>query len=326
MTRARIVGTGKYLPERIITNQEMEVLADTTDEWIRQRTGIHQRHVADDGVGTSDLMAEAAKTAMAEAGIGPDQVDAIVACTLSGDYMFPATGSMVQAALGVDNAAAHDINAACSGFLYGLATANAWIQTGMYTNVLVCGGERIGNQVVWKNRDTGVLFGDGAGAVVLQACDDPAYGVLSMYLGSDGKSGDMLKRPKGGSKDPARDEPHDQRFFIQMDGRELFKRAVIKMPEVSQQALDAAGITIKDVALFVPHQANARIIESAAQRMGLEKEKLFVNIDKRANTVAGTIPIALHEAREEGRIKEGDYVLLASFGAGVSWGASVVRW
>ncbi len=325
MIRARVVGTGNYLPEKILTNKDMEVLCDTTDEWIQQRTGIKQRHVAAPDEATSDLCTRAAENALKDAGIAAGDVDAVICCTLTPDYMFPSTGSVVQAKLGADNAAALDINAACSGFLYGLATANAYIQSGLYKTVVVTAGELVSNRIIYKNRDTGVLFGDGAGAVVLRA-EEGERGVLSMYLGSDGKSADMLIMHKGGSKVPPKPDNVLDIFTIQMKGQELFKRAVVKFPEACQKAFDSTGLTIDDVALFVPHQANGRILEAAAQRMGLPTEKLYMNIDRVANIVAGSIPIALHHAREDGRIKDGDIVLLASFGAGVTWGSSLIRW
>lgn len=324
MQRARIVGTGHFLPEKVLTNHDLEKMVDTTDEWIIQRTGIKQRHVAEEDEGVSDLCTRASLTALEEAGVEPKDLDAIICCTLTGDYMFPSTGSVIQGKLGADKAAAHDVNAACSGFLYGLATANAWVQTGLYKNVLVTAGELVSNQIIYKNRDTGVLFGDGAGAVVLQPSDNGS-GILSMYLGSDGANGDILIRELGGSKSPTTKENADRSFTIDMKGGDLFKRAVIKMPEAAQVAFDQTGLTADDIALFVPHQANGRILEAACDRMGLPREKLFMNIADVGNIVAGSIPIALHEARLAGRIKEGDYVLLASFGAGITWGSSIIR-
>ena len=325
MIRARIVGTGKHLPEKVYTNKDLEQFADTTDEWIRQRTGIHQRHVAPEGSGLSDMLEPASRQALEEAGIQPAELDCIIVGTLSGDYMFPATASVLQARLGADKAACHDVNAACSGFLYSLATANAFIQTGLYKNVLIAAGELVSNQIVYKNRDTGVLFGDGAGAAVLRA-DNGDRGVLSMYLGSDGAGGDALIRPHGGSKSPGHGMPREESFFIQMKGQELFKKAVVRFPEAAQKALDATGLCADDVDLFVPHQANVRIIEAAAQRMGFPMDRVFINMDRVANTVAGSIPIALHEAREQHRIKDNDHVLLASFGAGLTWGSSMIKW
>lgn len=330
MIRARITGTGHYMPPKLLTNKDLEKLADTTDEWITQRTGIKQRHLAEPGEATSDLCARAAASALEDAGVDAKDVDAIICCTLTPDHMFPSTAGLVQALIDADNAAAHDINAACSGFMYGLATANAWVQTGLHKTVVVTAGELVSNRIIYKNRDTGVLFGDGAGAVVVQANgqngQNGSAGVLSMYLGSDGKSGDMLMMPVGGSRTPTTVENAETSFTIQMKGSELFKRAVVKFPEAAQKAFEATGIGPDEIALFIPHQANARILEAAAERMGLPKEKVYINIDRRANVVAGSIPVALHDARMEGRIKEGDNILLASFGAGVSWASSIVRW
>ena len=304
----------------------MEKLADTTDEWIMQRTGIKQRHKAAPGEATSDLCSKASRSALEDAGVDAKDVDAIICCTLSPDHLFPSTAGVVQAHLDADNAAAHDINAACSGFMYGLATANAWVQTGLHKTVLLTAGEMVSNRVIYKNRDTGVLFGDGAGAVVVQANGQDDHGILSMYLGSDGKRREMLIMPAGGSRDPITHDNVDEAFAIQMKGSELFKRAVIKFPEAAQKAFDATGITAEQIALFVPHQANARILEAAAERMGMPAEKVFMNIRDVGNVVAGSIPIALHDARLQGRIKEGDYILLASFGAGVSWASSIIKW
>ena len=304
----------------------MEKLADTTDEWIMQRTGIKQRHKAAPGEATSDLCSKASKSALEDAGVDAKDVDAIICCTLSPDHLFPSTAGVVQAHLDADNAAAHDINAACSGFMYGLATANAWVQTGLHKTVLLTAGEMVSNRLIYKNRDTGVLFGDGAGAVVIQANGQDDHGILSMYLGSDGKRREMLIMPAGGSRDPITHDNVDEAFAIQMKGSELFKRAVIKFPEAAQKAFDATGITAEQIALFVPHQANARILEAAAERMGMPAEKVFMNIRDVGNVVAGSIPIALHDARLQGRIKEGDYILLASFGAGVSWASSIIKW
>lgn len=326
MIRARIIGTGEFLPEKVLTNFDLEKFVDTSDEWIRQRTGIHQRHIAEPGEATSDLMARAVKNALDDAGIHPEQVDCIIGCTVTPDYLFPATASVVQAKVGAKNAACHDLNAACSGFLYGLATASAWIQIGLYKTAVVAGAELVSNRLIWKNRDTGVLFGDGAGAVVLQA-QEGDHGVLAMYLGSDGCAGETLIMPMGGSKEPTTPENiHKEPFTIVMKGQDLFKRAVIAMPLACQKVLDATGLTVDDIALFIPHQANVRILEAAADRLKLPREKMVVNMDKVANTVAASIPLALHQAKVDGRFKEGDYLLFASFGAGLTWGASIVKW
>lgn len=326
MRRARIAGTGAYLPEEILTNHDLEVLMDTSDEWIRKRTGIEERHRAAPDEGTSDLALPASRQALESAGMDPEELDAILCCTVTPDQIFPASGNVLQGKLGAVNAAACDINAACSGFLYGLATANAYIQTGLYENVLVVGADKSTSFLTFTHRDTDVLFADGAGAVVLRP-DDGEYGVLSMYLGSDGANGNILELPMGGSKNRFTPENiNDDPYKITMDGREVFKRAVIKFRESIEIALNATGLALEDIALFVPHQANARITEAVCERLDFPRDRVVSNINKVGNTVAASIPIALHEANAAGRIHEGDYVLLASFGAGLTWGSSIIRW
>lgn len=326
MKRARIIGTGSYLPEKVWSNKDLEAFCDTSDEWIRQRTGIEQRHVAAEDQGTADLGYEAAKIALDDAGIPAEELDLIIFCTLTPHQILPATGNMLQGMLGATNATSFDLNAACSGFVYGLSVANAFIQTGMFQTALIVGGEIQTNLMTWENRDTAVLFADGAGAVVVRA-EEGDRGVLTTHMGSDGASYDVLELPLGGSKTPILAENvNDNPYTIYMKGGELFKRAVTKFPEVSQEALDATGLTMDDIDLFIPHQANIRIIEAAGQRMGIDPDKVMVNIQKTGNTTAGSIPIALHQARTEGRIQDGDHVLLASFGAGLTWGSAIVKW
>lgn len=326
MTRARIVGTGQYLPEKILTNKDLEQRCDTTDEWIRKRTGIEQRHVAADDQGTSDLAIPACEMALEDAGVSADEIELLICCTLSPDHFIPSTGSLIQGRLGANNAGAFDLNAACSGFMYGLTTAKSFIESGMYNTIVVVGAEIQTNRITWKNRDTSVLFADGAGAVVLRA-EEGDHGVLATHLGSDGANFETLHTLKGGSKTPVTPENvNDDPYTIYMKGPELFKRAVIEFGLASNRVLDEAGIAMEDLSLFVGHQANARILEAAAQRMGLPSEKLFININKVGNTTAASIPIAIHQARAAGRINEGDYILLASFGAGLTWGSAVVRW
>lgn len=326
MIRARIVGTGEYLPEKIWTNHDIEEMCDTTDQWIRQRTGIEQRHVAADEQGTSDLAAPAAMMALEDAGQSPEDIDLIICCTVTPDQLLPSTACIIQGLIGAKNAAAFDLNAACSGFLYGLTTASSFIQSGAFKNILLIGAEIQTNRMTWKYRDTAVLFADGAGAVVIQPSDNGS-GVLTTYLGADGAKHEMLHLPRGGSKSPIRvDDADKEPYRLYMKGAELFKRAVIVFGEATNVALKATGLTIDDIKLFIPHQANARIIEAAGQRMGFPGEKVFVNIDKVGNTTAACIPIALHQAKQQGRFKEGDLLLFASFGAGVTWGSAIVRW
>ena len=326
MLKARILGTGSYLPEKIWTNKDLEEFCDTSDEWIRKRTGIEERHVAPEEHGVTDLAIGAAQMALENAEVTPDEVDAIIFCTVSPDQLLPASGSLLQKRLGASNAAAFDLNAACSGFLYGLATANSYIRSGLFKTVLLVGAEIQTNRMTWENRDTAVLFADGAGAVVLRA-EEGERGVLTTHLGSDGEHYEVLHLPMGGSREPITEKNvGDKPYTIYMKGSELFKRAVKKFPEVSQQALDATGMTYDDIALFIPHQANLRIIEAAGQRMGIDPQRVFVNIQKTGNTTAASIPIALHQALCEGRIKEGDNLLMASFGAGITWGSAIIKW
>jgi 3-oxoacyl-[acyl-carrier-protein] synthase-3 len=326
MLRTRVIGTGKFLPEKVLTNKDLEVFCDTNDEWIRQRTGIEQRHCAAPEHGVSDLCQRAAQAAMDDAGVAPEELDLIIICTVTPDQIFPAAANILQGKLGAVNAASFDLNAACSGFLNGLAVADSMIKTGACKTVLLCGAEIATNLMDWEFRDTSVLFGDGAGAVVLRG-EEGEHGVLTTHLGTDGASYEILHLPKGGSLDPITAENiNEHPYRIYMNGRELFKRAVVTMAEMSQVALDAAGYSLDDVALFVPHQANARIIEAAGERLGIDKEKVVLNINRVGNTVAASIPIALHEAREEGRIDKGDLVLFAAFGAGLTWGSALVRW
>jgi 3-oxoacyl-[acyl-carrier-protein] synthase-3 len=326
MIRARVTGTGSYLPEKILTNKDLEEFCDTNDEWIRQRTGIEQRHQAAPGQGTSDLAVPAAREAIENAGLTPEDIELIVFCTLSPDQLLPGSGNIFQGKIGANNAASFDLNAACSGFLNGLATADAFIQSGKYKTVLLVGSEIQTNRMTWENRDTAVLFADGAGAIVLQANDGDA-GVLTTHLGSDGANYEVLHLPRGGSVDYYTKENFDKdAYTIYMKGSELFKRAVTKFVETTQDALDATGLTMDDIDLFVPHQANKRIIEAAGQRMGIAPEKVVINIERTGNTTAATIPIALHEAKEAGRIKEGDKILFASFGAGLTWASAIIQW
>lgn len=326
MLRSRIVSTGMFLPETVLTNHDVEKLCDTTDEWIRKRTGICERHIAEDGVGASTLGTEAAKQALDEAGITGADLDAIICCTVSPDQIAPGTAHLIQANLAAKNAAAYDINAACSGFLYGLASADAFIRTGLFNTILLVGAETTSRFLNWDYRDTAVLFADGAGAVVIRG-ENGDRGLHSIHLGSDGSGGDILSLPEGGFRHKLTPEfVRDHPMKILMNGRELFKRAVLLFEQEAHTALDRAGLKPEDVDLFVPHQANARIIEAVRERLGLPPEKVVVNIDHTGNTVAASIPMALHEARAAGRVHDGDVLLMAAFGAGLTWGSAVVRW
>ncbi len=326
MLRSRIVSTGMFLPETVLTNHDVEKLCDTTDEWIRKRTGICERHMAEDGVGASVLGTNASRQALDDARVDPADLDAIICCTVTPDQVAPGTGHLIQAALGASNACAYDLNAACSGFVYGLASADAYIRTGLFNTILLVGTETTSRVLNWDYRDTAVLFADGAGAVVVRG-EEGDNGVLSVHMGSDGATGDILALPEGGFRHKQTVEyVRDHPMRIIMDGRELFKRAVGIFEREARLAVDKARLTLDDVDLFVPHQANARIIEAVRERVGLPPEKVVVNIDHTGNTVAASIPMALHEARMDGRLREGANVLLAAFGAGLTWGSALVRW
>ena len=325
-----IIGTGSYLPEKVLTNDDLSKIVDTSDEWITTRTGIKERHIAADDQATSDLAAEAARRAMTAAGVTPEDIDLIVVATVTPDLFFPATACFVQRKIGATNAVCFDISAACSGFLYALQVARHFLNAGSRTTALVIGAEKLSSLVNWEDRNTCVLFGDGAGAVVIRAVDadtDAPGRVLSTVMGSDGTLSDLLKVPGGGSALPITPENAASRpNTIHMEGRETFKHAVTRMCQASEQALEMAGLTKADIAMVIPHQANARIITAIADRLGLPEEKTFVNVDKYGNTSAATIPVALDEAHRQGRIKRGDIVLLVAFGGGFTWASSVLRW
>ncbi len=326
-----IIGTGSYMPKKILTNDDLSKIVDTNDEWITTRTGIKERRIAADDQATSDLAAEAARRAMAAAGVSPEEIQLIIVATVTPDMFFPSTACIVQKKVGAANAVCFDISAACSGFLYALQVARHFINTGNRTTALVIGAEKLSTLINWKDRNTCVLFGDGAGAVVIRRDDaggSNAPGrVLSTVMGSDGNLTDLLKVPGGGSACPITPENAGSRpNTIHMEGRETFKHAVTRMLEAAQQALAMAGLTAADVSLVIPHQANARIITAIADRLNLPAERVFMNLDKYGNTSAATIPVALDEANKAGRLKKGDVILLVAFGGGFTWASSVVRW
>lgn len=327
MVQARIVGTGHHLPEKLITNQDMEKLCDTTDEWITQRTGIRQRYNVAPGEGTSDLAAPAVSQAIEAAGMDPKDIDLLLCCTTTPDNVVPATACRVQEYVGASNAAAMDLNAACTGFIYGVATADAFIKTGKAKNVVIVGAEVASNRLNYARRDTAVLFGDGAGAVVMTPSEN-GRGVLTSHMWADGSGLEMLWYPGGGSRIPVTHENLDDLdvHTVQMNGQGVFKRAVTDFSAAIAKALDTAGYTIDDVDIMIPHQANVRIINAVAQKVGLPEEKCIINLDRVGNLIAGSIPVALDEAVRDGRVKEGDLVLLAGFGAGLTWGSALIRW
>ncbi|GIP56589.1 beta-ketoacyl-ACP synthase III [Paenibacillus woosongensis] len=321
-----IIGTGKYVPERVLTNAELETMVETNDEWIVSRTGIRERHIAAPDQATSDLAYEAAVQALKSAGLAAEDIELIIVATITPDMTFPSTACILQEKLGAKKAAAFDLSAACSGFVYSLATANGFIQTGMYNNALIIGADALSRITDYTDRNTCVLFGDGAGAVVLGEVPE-GRGFLSFDLGAEGAGGELLKLEGGGSRCPASEETvRSGKHFIYMNGREVFKFAVRVMGTATEEVLRKAGKDKSEIDLFVPHQANIRIIQSAMQRLDLPEEKCVINVDKYANTSAASIPLALVEAVEEGRVKEGDTLLLVGFGGGLTWGASVLVW
>ncbi|KYH32489.1 beta-ketoacyl-ACP synthase III [Neomoorella mulderi] len=321
-----IVGTGSCLPERVLTNAELEQMVDTSDEWIRSRTGIRERRIASQDTAASDLAVPAAVKALKMAGLTAEAVDLIIVATVTPDTLFPATACLVQERLGARGAAAFDLSAGCSGFIYALAAASQFIAAGVYQTALVIGVEILSKIINWQDRNTCVLFGDGAGAVVLQAV--PAgEGLLGLHLGADGSGGSLLSMPAGGSRLPASSSTVEKHLHtIHMNGPEVFKFAVRVMGEASLKALEQAGLRKEEVDFLIPHQANIRIIEAATKRLGLAPEKVYVNLDRYGNMSSASIPVALDEAYREGRLKRGDKVVLVAFGAGLTWGAAVLSW
>jgi 3-oxoacyl-[acyl-carrier-protein] synthase-3 len=322
MPNATISGWAKCLPPAVLSNHDLEVLVDTSDDWITTRTGIKERRISH--VEVSDLARVASLHALAAAGKAAADIDLIILGTCTGDSLIPSTASILQAKLEAWNAAAFDLNAACSGFLYSLVVANNMIKAGTYRTVLVVGAEKLHYHLDFTERSTCVLFGDAAGAVVLEATDDEV-GMLSSELGMDGSAASILSIPRDGTAG-ARDYPKPEESRFQMDGPELFRRAVVKMGEASARVIEKAGLSLDQVDLLIPHQANVRIIDATARRLGLDSAKVFVNIGSYGNTSAATIPVALTEAIEQGRISPGDNVVFTAFGAGLSWAAAVVRW
>ena len=323
---AGVLGTGHYVPEKTVTNADLEKMVDTSDEWIQTRTGIKQRHFAPDGMNTSDMCTKAALQALEMAHTTPEELDMIIVCTLTPDMTIPSTACIVQKNLGAKNAAVFDLYAACSGFAYGAITAAQYIQSGMCKKVLVIGAEILSRFMDFTDRNTCVLFGDGAGAAVLGVVPD-GYGILGADMGADGNGGKYLNIPSSGVAILPTDEAREKHStYIKMDGKEVYKFAVKVMGQTAEKALERAGLQHEDIHLLIPHQANIRIIKSAAKRLHLPMDKVFVNIDKYANTSGASIPIAMDEANREGRMKRGDIVVLAGFGAGLTWAGLVMKW
>jgi 3-oxoacyl-[acyl-carrier-protein] synthase-3 len=320
------VGWGHNVPQRVMTNADLAQIVDTSDEWIHTRTGIRQRHLVGEGESCSTLATRAAKEALAKSGLAAWQLDLIIVATATPDHLFPSTACIVQEALGAQHAGAFDLAAACSGFIYGVATATQFIRAGSYRNILVVGSEALTRFVDWEDRSTCVLFGDGAGAVVVQACEKKT-GLLSFVLGAQGAGKDLIMLPAGGSRFPASAatiQAHDH--YIHMTGNEVYEFAVRTMSDNALEAINKAGLTRDDIDLLIPHQANVRIIQSVAKRLGFPMDKVFVNIDRYGNTSAASIPIAISEAVTEGRLRDENNLLVVAFGSGLTSAAGVIHW
>ena len=324
--RAIIRGTGSSLPDKVLTNTDLERIVDTSDEWIRSRTGIRERHVATESEPMSRFATLAAEEALRASGVPASDLDLLVCATVTPDVPIPATSCIIQDQLGARSAAAFDLSAGCSGFIYGLAVADRFLASGGAERVLLIGAEVLSKYVDWSDRTTCVLFGDGAGAVVLTAGDGPA-GVLGTALHADGSMADYIYVPAGGTREPASERTvAERRHYIRMKGNETFKMAVRSMEETAREVLEREGLATTDIDLFIAHQANRRIIDAVGNRLGLREDQVYVNIDRVGNTSAASIPIALDEAARKGLLKSGDHLLCAAFGTGLTWGAALCRW
>lgn len=324
MNRAAIEGTGSYLPAKVMTNDDWAKLVDTSDEWITTRCGIKERHFAAEDETTSDMVAVAASRAIEDAGINKKDIDVIIVATVSGDNAYPSTANWTQKKLGIPPIPSFDLSAGCSGFLYGVITANAFIRSGAAKNILVAGAEIMSRIINWEDRGTCVLFGDGAGAAILTATEDESRGICSTYWCADGNLGELLVQPAGGSAMPASRHTIEKKLHtVHMNGNQVFKHAVLRMQESALKAMELAGLTSDDIDLYIPHQANVRIIDATIKRAGILPDKTFINVDKIANISGATIPIALDQARKEARLKQGDTLLMSSFGAGFTWAGVV---
>jgi 3-oxoacyl-[acyl-carrier-protein] synthase-3 len=326
LLRSRITSTSSYLPEKVLTNFDLEKLVDTSDEWITERTGIKERRVADESQAASDLAYEASKIALQKAGLNAEDIDLIIVATVTGDMPFPSTACFLQYKLGAINAAAFDINATCSGFLYGLYIADSFIKTRMHKRILVVGSEVLSKIVDWDDRNTCVLFGDGAGAVIIEPTEEDR-GILSMHINSDGRMWELLHLPGGGSRNPSSLESTKKKLhYIKMKGNETFKVAVRTLEDLAVRTLKENKLDSSQLSFLITHQANHRIIQATADRIGIPMDKVIVNVDRYGNTSAASIPIALDEALITGRIKEGDYILLEAFGGGFTWASALIKW
>ena len=325
--RAKISALGTYVPPRLLTNADLEKMVDTTNEWIMTRVGIRERHVVEKGVATSDLAVEAAKKALAQRGFAPTDIEALIVGTVTPDMLFPSTACLVQHKLGAKGAWGFDISAACSAFLYSLQTGAQFIATGVHKRVLVIGADVMSSVIDYTDRATCVIFGDGAGAAILEPAEDDSVGLIDFIHEVDGSGGCYLYMPGGGSLNPSSHETVDKRMhYVHQDGQQVFKFAVRKQTEVCEKLLARNGLKGSDIDAFIPHQANLRIINATADRLGLRPESVIVNIEQYGNTTAGTIPLAMNTAIEQGKLKKGSLVLLASVGAGFTGGATLLRW
>jgi len=321
MTYARIAGIGSFLPEKVLTNKDLEGMMETSDEWIRERTGIKRRHIAGEGETTGSMGLEAARRALDDAGVSPDEIDLIVLGTATPDKVFPSTACIVQRQLGIKGCPAFDVHAACSGFLYGLDLAHRYIKTGGAKKAIVIGSETLSRITNWEDRGTAVLFGDGAGAVVLEACDEP--GIMATHIHANGEYEELLHIPQGVSI--GYDVTRQGGAFIEMNGNAVFKRAVATFDAIARETIADLDGHIDDIDWFVPHQANMRIIKAAAKKLKIPMERVIATVDEHANTSGASIPLALDQAVREGRIKRGDTLLLAAFGAGFTWGSAMLK-
>jgi 3-oxoacyl-[acyl-carrier-protein] synthase-3 len=324
-SRTVIRATGMSVPEKIVTNADFESIVDTSDEWITTRTGIKERRMAADGQNTADMAAEAGRVTLTSAGLDPGDVDVLILSTATPDHLLPATACEAQAILGCENAAAFDISAACAGWLYGVSLADALITSGMHENVLVIGAEKMSAILDYTDRTTCVLFGDGAGSALVSRGGGNGRGILGTHMRTNGRQARLLWRPAGGAAMPSTEETRSERMeFVKQEGREIFKQAVMCMEEACRRVLESTDRRITDIDLVIPHQANIRIIDAVASRLDVERDRVFVNIDRYGNTSSASIPIALDEARRQGRVGEGSTILMTAFGGGLAWGASVV--
>lgn len=323
--RAGITGMGIYLPSRVLTNSDLEKMVDTTDEWIRTRTGVRERRIAGKGESASDLGSHAALAAIQDAKLAPRDIDLIIVATITPDSFFPSTACMIQNRIGAE-CPAFDLAAACSGFPYALAVAEGFIRSEIYQNVLVIGAEVLSGFIDWKDRATCVLFGDGAGAAVVSEVED-GHGIKATYLGADGSQGDLLKIPGGGSRIPPSEQSvKEGQHYLKMQGSEIFKLAVRRMEEAVEEVLKRGGLSAKDVDCLIPHQANLRILQAVADRVGIPIEKVFVNVEKYGNMSSASTIVALYEAVKEGKIKKGSNVVLVAFGGGITWASCLIKW